>query len=120
MSMVVSSVGQVKAMDGQVTFSKPFGTFKAVPHEAETRETVQKVAVRDTQSLEESIRHLQKISDMMGRKIQFNVNRDLDRVVIKIVDPVTEKVIKEIPSADVQKLQSRIKEIVGALFDEML
>jgi flagellar protein FlaG len=48
------------------------------------------------------------------------VNRDLDRVVIKIVDPVTDKVIKEIPSAEMQKFQSRIKEIVGALFDEML
>jgi flagellar protein FlaG len=115
MSMVVSSVGQVKATDGQFNFSRPFETVKAAPREIEIRKTA-----HDTKNLDESIRELQKISDMMGREIRFNVNRDTDRVVIKIVDPVTDRVIKEIPSADVQKLQSRIKEIVGALFDEML
>jgi flagellar protein FlaG len=118
--MVISSAGQVQATDGQTTFSRPIGTVPAVPREENPRVAVKEVAVHDTKNLEENIRQLQKISDMMDRKIQFSVNRETDRVVIKIVDPATDKVIKEIPSADVQKLQARIMEVVGLLFDEML
>ena len=119
MSMVISSVGQV-ATDGQTTFSRPIGTVYTAPPKAESHEEAQKVVHRDPMKLEENIRQLQKISDAMDRKIQFNLNRETDRVVIKIVDPATDKVIKEIPSADIQRLQERIMEVVGLLFDEML
>ena len=43
---------------------------------------------------------LQKLSDMvMGPKLQFNVNEELGSVIVKVVDPTTNQVIKEIPSA---------------------
>mgnify|MGYP003426118257 FL=1 len=56
----------------------------------------------------------------MGRKVQFNVNQELDQVVVTIVDPSTNNVIKEIPSADIQKLKVRIRKTIGLLFDEMI
>jgi flagellar protein FlaG len=68
--------------------------------------------------LEKSIRDVQKMSDMMGRKLQFSVNKDLGRVVVKIVDPATNTVVKEIPSQDLQKLAVRMKEASGLLVDE--
>ena len=39
---------------------------------------------------------------------------------VKIVDPSTDKVIKEIPSADVQQLQIKIREAFGLLVDEKI
>jgi flagellar protein FlaG len=75
---------------------------------------------RNSNELEESIRELQKLSNSMDRKVQFKVNEELDRVVVKIVDPATDKVIKEIPSADIQKLQIRIRETLGLLFDKQI
>ena len=56
----------------------------------------------------------------MGRKLQFNVNKELNKVIVKIVDPDTEQVIKEIPSADIQKLQLRLKEVLGLLVDKKI
>ena len=61
------------------------------------------------------------MSDMvMNGKLQFNVNSELGSVIVKIVDPNTEQVIKEIPSEDIQKLKIRIRKTIGVLFDEMI
>ena len=64
---------------------------------------------------------LQKMSEMVdGRKIQFNVNKELGSVVVKIVDSNTNQVLKEIPSEDMQKLKLRIRKAIGNLFDEVI
>jgi flagellar protein FlaG len=57
---------------------------------------------------------------MFDRKLQFQVNKDLDEVIVKVIDSSTDKVIREIPSAEIQKLQIRIKEALGLLFDESI
>ena len=54
-----------------------------------------------------------------GRKLQFNVNKELGSVVVKIVDSSTNQVLKEIPSKDIQELKVRLREAIGSLFDEM-
>ena len=64
---------------------------------------------------------LQKLSDMiMGPKLQFNVNEELGSVIVKVVDPTTNQVIKEIPSPDIQRLKMNIRRAIGVLFDEMI
>lgn len=64
---------------------------------------------------------LQKLSDMvMGPKLQFNVNEELGSVIVKVVDPTTNQVIKEIPSPDIQRLKMNIRKAIGVLFDEMI
>lgn len=64
---------------------------------------------------------LQKMSEMVdGRKLQFNVNKELGSVVVKIVDSNTNQVLKEIPSEDMQKLKLRIRKAIGNLFDEIV
>ena len=57
---------------------------------------------------------------VMGPKLQFRVNQELGSIVINVVDPNTNKVIKEIPSEDIQKLKVRMKKAIGMLFDEMI
>ena len=64
---------------------------------------------------------LQKMSDLVSaRKVLFNVNDELGSVVVKIVDPNTEQVLKEIPSKDIQNLKIRIRKIIGILFDDLV
>ncbi|MBD5447740.1 MAG: flagellar protein FlaG [Treponema sp.] len=71
--------------------------------------------------VQEDVRQIQKLSDVvMGRKVQFNVNQELNQVIVRIVDPSTDQVIKEIPSTDIQKLKVRIRKAIGLLFDEMI
>lgn len=64
---------------------------------------------------------LQKMSDLVSaRKVLFNVNDELGSVVVKIVDPNTEQVLKEIPSKDIQNLKIRIRKTIGILFDDLV
>lgn len=64
---------------------------------------------------------LQKMSELVdGRKVQFNVNKELGSVVVKIVDSTTNQVLKEIPSEDMQKLKLRIRKAIGNLYDQLV
>lgn len=64
--------------------------------------------------------HLAEVSSSLGRKVQFNINQELDKVVVMIVDPNTNSVVKEIPSRDVQQLQIRMKQACAVLVDELV
>lgn len=55
---------------------------------------------------------------LLNRRLKFSVNEEIDRVVVKVIDGTTDKVIKEIPPEEIQKLVARIKETIGILFDE--
>jgi len=123
MSFSLNTVGQAMATDGRnVSSTRPENTKpveKPLLITTEPGIVAEKLA-ENSNDLEESIRVLQRLSDKMDRKVQFNVNSELGRVVVKIVDPATDKVIKEIPSADIQKMQIRIKETLGLLFDKKI
>lgn len=80
------------------------------------------------QSLAQSIaevkadtRELQKMSELVsGNKLQFNVNKDLNAVVVSVIDASTNQVIKQIPSEDMIKLKLRIRNAIGSVFNEVI
>lgn len=77
--------------------------------------------VQNNAQVKADAHELQKLSDMvMGPKLQFNVNEELGAIVVKVVDPSTNQVIKEIPSPDVQRLKINIRRAIGVLFDELI
>ncbi len=77
-----------------------------------------------TQSMEkvkEDIKELQKLSDIVsGNKLQFNVNKELNAVVVSVIDSSTNQVIKQIPSEDMIKLKLRIRNAIGSVFDKVI
>jgi flagellar protein FlaG len=124
----ISSIGQNLAMDGRNYYNSatPASAAKAALVQTDTAPLagaahVAENIAENVAQIQEDVRQMQKLSDVvMGRKVQFNVNQELGQVVVTIVDPQTDKVIKEIPSADVQKLKVRIRKAIGLLFDEMI
>lgn len=54
----------------------------------------------------------------IGKELRYNVNNELDQVVVTVVDPSTDKIIKEIPSSEVQKMRARVKDAVGNFVNE--
>ena len=75
----------------------------------------------ETQTLKSSTADMQQLADsLINRKLQFSIERELDSVIIKIIDLNTDEVIKEIPSEDIQKLKIRIRKTTSLLFDELI
>jgi flagellar protein FlaG len=63
---------------------------------------------------------LEKVSLAFNRRLQFVVDQGSNQVIIKVIDKETDKVIKELPPEELQRLHSNIKEAIGLLFDEMV
>ncbi len=124
----ISMTGQITAMDG----SKNMTTGK--PKRAPTAESVRpadyfpnsaaEVVENIAQSIaieQSNIEHIQKSTDIInGRTLQFSVNKELGKVIIEVVDPSTNQVIREIPSEEMQKLQANLKHTMGLVFDEII
>ncbi len=127
MNTINTSSSVTMAMDGQqqlytsgINFEKSAVQSqiisKTTPNGAQVAQNIEQNLAQikaDTQQLE-------KLSEIInGRRLQFNVNKDLGAVVIKVVDSNTNQVLKEIPSEDIQKLKLRIRQTIGSLFDQM-
>lgn len=89
----------------------------------QTAENAAKESLKGTVSedkVSRIVEQIQTVSNLFDRKLSFQVNKELDEVIVKVIDSNTDKVIREIPSAEIQKLQIRIKEALGLLFDESI
>ena len=70
------------------------------------------------EEVQRMLREIVNFSDTFNRRLKFSVNRELNQVVVKVIDRETDKVIKEIPHEGLQRLHVRLKEAMGLLFDE--
>ena len=111
------------AMDGQSLYSAVSVQKSTVAKQ--TAELMTPTGAQVAQNIEQNLaqikedsQQLQKMYEMVdGRKLQFNVNKELGSVVVRVVDSNTNQVLKEIPSEDIQKLKLRLRKAMGNLFD---
>lgn len=61
-------------------------------------------------TLENGIKHF-------NRRLKFDINKEINRIVVKVIDKDTDKVIREIPPSEIQNLLVKVKEAIGLLFD---
>ena len=61
---------------------------------------------------------LQRIGLVFNKKLQFEVDHNSNEVIVKVIDKDTDKVIKELPPEELQRLHRNLKETIGFLFDE--
>ncbi len=124
----ISSFGQTLAMEGlnlnAVTPAKNISTQKNSTINTLKTPTGAEVAENLVQSMEEIKADAQQLQNMsarvMGRELQFNVNKELGSIVVRVVDPSTDQVVKEIPSEEIQNLKIRIRKAIGVLFDQIV
>lgn len=86
----------------------------SVPDAAEVAQTLVDNLSKDRTYIQK----LQQVADSLDRKVTFNVNQELGQVVVKIVDPSTDKIIREIPSVDMQELKVTMRQTIGMIIDE--
>ena len=85
-----------------------------------TRAQVAQSLAQSIAEVKADTQELQKMSELVsGNKLQFNVNKDLNTVVVSVIDASTNQVIKQIPSEDMIKLKLRIRNAIGSVFNEV-
>ena len=124
MNAITSNAIVHTAMDGQSLYSSAVTMSKSnvvkqtvepiTPNGAQVAQNIE----QNLAQIKEDSQQLQKMYEMVdGRKLQFNVNKELGSVVVRVVDSNTNQVLKEIPSEDIQKLKLRLRKAMGNLFD---
>ena len=68
--------------------------------------------------LEQMAQQLQDFMGEMNRSLQFKVDEDSGRDVIKVLDKNSGEVIKQYPSEEVLSLVSKLSESAGILIDQ--
>ncbi len=66
------------------------------------------------------IKDVLNIPSVLNRKFNYSINKELNQVVVKVIDGETDKVIRVIPSETLLRLHSRMKEVIGLIFDEKI
>jgi flagellar protein FlaG len=125
MNTITSNAMVHTAMDGQSLYSSAV-SMSNTPAAKQTVELMTPTGAQVAQNIEQNLaqikedsQQLQKMYEMVdGRKLQFNVNKELGAVVVRVVDSNTNQVLKEIPSEDIQKLKLRLRKAMGNLFDQ--
>jgi flagellar protein FlaG len=75
-------------------------------------------AGHENANLNEALEKLKTIGDIFNRRLDFEVDEDTKRVIVKVIDTRTDKVIKEIPPEQLVQLAAKIQEMIGLLVDE--
>ena len=67
-----------------------------------------------------AVRQLEKMVAQFNRRFEISVNESINRIVVKVIDTESDKVIKEIPPEEIQHLLLRLQEMMGLLVDEKI
>jgi flagellar protein FlaG len=70
------------------------------------------------EDLEEVARFLNESTDLFNVSLSFQINEDIDRVIVSVTDKTTDEVIRQIPPDEIIRLAERLHEMVGVLFNQ--
>ena len=121
----INSMVHTMATDGQALYSSTsFKSSKNSPEPKVMAPDAAKVAENIKENIaeiKESAKDIENLSEVVtGRKVQFTVSKELNTVIVTVLDSETNQVIKEIPSVDMQKLKLRIRKTLGNLYDKLV
>lgn len=64
------------------------------------------------------IKTLNRAASKVDQNVSFDYHKPTNRIIMKITDPSTNEVVKQIPSKDMVELLEDINQMVGLLVDE--
>lgn len=68
----------------------------------------------DREAVERAVQDVKKAVDPMARNLQFSIDEDTGRTVVRVVDTSTKEVIRQIPSEEVLAIAKALDQESGA------
>ncbi len=110
-SLTERAVDDVKQVDAQ-------NQQKLQQNQYKNNNQDEKAQPLEREQLEKMAQQLQDFMGEMNRSLQFKVDEDSGRDVIKVLDKDSGEVIKQYPSEEVLSLVSKLSESAGILIDK--
>lgn len=100
-----NAVKGVQMVEGQAVFSS----------------SIQNTEVQSEQlSLEDALAQLQEFSNTMRRSLNFSIDEESGRSVVRVLDAETDKVVRQIPTEEAINIAQNIERIKGILFEDQV
>lgn len=116
--MRVESVGSAAlavAQDGTGT-STAQATDRVLP--AGTEPARSQVQPREAESkVDQAVERLNKMADLFAVALRFSVDKETDRIVVRMIDSQTGELIRQIPPQQLLDIAAKMQEVLGVLFD---
>ncbi|WP_022853530.1 flagellar protein FlaG [Thermodesulfatator atlanticus] len=78
---------------------------------------IPKEAQESAENYKEMVQTIQKELEKLNVRLVFNLDEETKEVVVQVVDPETNKVIRQIPPEELLEIRKKLDEIVGILFE---
>ena len=95
----------------QTTAPKPVN----VQEQVQKAQDVQKMTAEDMQAV---VERLNEFMHSDQRNLSFSVDKELDEVVVQVMDTETQQVIRQYPSEEAIKLSKSIEGLMGLIFND--
>ncbi|WP_051302755.1 flagellar protein FlaG [Sedimenticola selenatireducens] len=82
----------------------------------EAKEEQRPTAAMDGQTLDNAVEQLNQFAQSVQRKLEFSVDEESGKTVIKVIDKESGEMVRSIPSEDVLDMQQRLRETSEAIF----
>jgi flagellar protein FlaG len=66
--------------------------------------------------LEDMVDTLKEMTETLQTKMDFSISEETNRLVVKVIDQDTEKIIKQFPPEEILELQEKMQDLTGFLF----
>lgn len=70
----------------------------------------------DEKQLKELMDNLKQKFEYYSKYLKIEIDKDLNKPIVKIIDQKTNEVIKQIPPEEILKIMKKIEEMIGVLF----
>lgn len=94
-----------------------------LPHQVvqQNAQKITKDTVQETrENIEKSLRNIEQVISHFNRRFKIRLDDEINRIIIKVIDKDTDKIIKVIPPEEIQHLISKINEMMGLLVDKKI
>ncbi len=71
----------------------------------------------EDKTVEKIVAQLKKAIERLNVELKLEVDRDSNTVVVKVVEPETKKIIRQIPEEELLEIRKRMEELIGVLYD---
>ncbi|WP_082583930.1 flagellar protein FlaG [Noviherbaspirillum sp. Root189] len=100
---------------GNVAAGAPVA-IRSVASSAVPLSTVQQPgAVPDLSTLEQAVKDLNKAMQTQSANLEFSVDEDSNRTIVKVIDQQTQEVLRQIPSEEALKISKALNQVSGLL-----
>ncbi|QJQ04862.1 flagellar protein FlaG [Undibacterium piscinae] len=101
----------------QPNLAPPVTSVKAAP--VQTTDAVQRsAATPSTDQVKQAVKDINKSMQSLSQGLEFSIDADSKQNVVKVIDPQTKEVIRQMPSEEAIEIAKALDQMIGKLIKE--